>query len=862
MIKFTISGFTYPQLGKRCNYITSRIKIFLTLFVILFISSFQLFAQVAPVNPPIGGFHIDGGLRANTPTLGVGDWVVGTPAVTGAGATGGSVFTDAGATQPGLNAKLISPRDPYNSSSDIIFTQGSKFDYNPNNWAWTTGAPPNKDDINNAMYLVTKGTNGNDWLIMGGDRLSTNGTSYLDFELFQNTVTRTGNGTSGAFTSSGTQGGRTVNDLVISMEYSNGGSKPIVSIYQWRLVSSNTYDYVLIPSSTAIPTEPGKTIGDYAFAETNRTGTENVPFSAFGSTTYQQFAFVEAAVNMTKIISALGDPCLGLSVKTIFIKSKASNSLNAALKDVVEPIQVSINFGSATIAYGGPYCPTGTASVTQTGVTGGTYSYAAKSPTPSTNTLSLNTTTGEINLAASMPGTYTVTYTYTTNGCTKTAKADVTINANPAAPTLGGADPTCSDNTGSITLTATTGSTYSFDAGAYLAYPTGGWTGLAAGSMHTVSEKNSAGCTSLNASRTIGNVVSTPAAPTLGGADPTCSDNTGSITLTATTGSTYSFDAGAYLAYPTGGWTGLAAGSMHTVSEKNSAGCTSPNASRTIGNALSTPAAPTLGGADPSCSDNIGSITLTATTGSTYSFDAGAYLAYPTGGWTGLAAGSTHTVSEKNSAGCISPNASRTIAAQPLTPPRPAVTITEPTLCGTSTATITITCPLTYTANGTTITYEYKNGNGPWQQSPVFSGLTAGSGFSITVRNATTLCESAATDCNNYSGYTCTQPTSATQARAVTVMPAIQPETKVTAYPNPFNDKVKFSFKPALSGMGSLDLYNIMGQKVKTVFQGHVEAGQVQNVEYAVPNAQRSNLIYIFRVGNQRSTGKLINLKR
>ncbi|MEO7801473.1 MAG: hypothetical protein ABIR81_05715, partial [Ginsengibacter sp.] len=72
--------------------------------------------------------------------------------------------------------------------------------------------------------------------------------------------------------------------------------------------------------------------------------------------------------------------------------------------------------------------------------------------------------------------------------------------------------------------------------------------------------------------------------PTLGGADPTCTFLTGSITLTPTTGSTYSFDGAiTYTAYPSGGWTGLTAGSTHTVSEKRSDGCTSPNASRTIG---------------------------------------------------------------------------------------------------------------------------------------------------------------------------------------------------------------------------------------------------------------------------------------
>jgi hypothetical protein len=84
-------------------------------------------------------------------------------------------------------------------------------------------------------------------------------------------------------------------------------------------------------------------------------------------------------------------------------------------------------------------------------------------------------------------------------------------------------------------------------------------------------------------------------------------------------------------------------------------------------------------------------------------------------------------------------------------------------------------------------------------------------------------------------------------------------KSQVQASPNPYNDKVRFALKSAISGQGNLELYNMLGQKVKTVFQGRVEAGQVQYYEYNVPSHQRSNLIYIFRVGDQKVTGKLIH---
>lgn len=57
---------------------------------------------------------------------------------------------------------------------------------------------------------------------MAGDRLSTNGTSYIDFEFLQGTVAKRMDGT-GTFSSTPAAGktnggGRTENDMLISME--------------------------------------------------------------------------------------------------------------------------------------------------------------------------------------------------------------------------------------------------------------------------------------------------------------------------------------------------------------------------------------------------------------------------------------------------------------------------------------------------------------------------------------------------------------------------------------------------------------------------------------------------------------------
>jgi hypothetical protein len=125
---------------------------------------------------------------------------------------------------------------------------------------------------------------------------------------------------------------------------------------------------------------------------------------------------------------------------------------------------------AATISYAGsPYCSTATtAAVTFTGTTGGTYS--------STAGLSIDSSTGTIDVAASTPGTYTVTYTMLpTTYCTaQTATATVVINQaltsgfaydfatyctnqGTATPTISGSAGTFTASPSGLSINATTG---------------------------------------------------------------------------------------------------------------------------------------------------------------------------------------------------------------------------------------------------------------------------------------------------------------------------------------------------------------------------------------------------------------------
>ena len=123
-----------------------------------------------------------------------------------------------------------------------IDSKGNKLDDDPNVWGWRSGKPPGKDDINHSMVFITQDpSTGHIWVLVSGDRLSTNGTSYLDMEFYQNDIFQNNGtagqppvvGSTGGFNTTGPHGGRTVGDLDVTLSYVGGGSVATISFLQW-----------------------------------------------------------------------------------------------------------------------------------------------------------------------------------------------------------------------------------------------------------------------------------------------------------------------------------------------------------------------------------------------------------------------------------------------------------------------------------------------------------------------------------------------------------------------------------------------------------------------------------------------------
>jgi len=102
---------------------------------------------------------------------------------------------------------------------------------------------------------------------------------------------------------------------------------------------------------------------------------------------------------------------------------------------------------------------------------------------------------------------------------------------------------------------------------------------------------------------------------------------------------------------------------------------------------------------------------------------------------------------------------------------------------------------------------------------------------------------------------TTTNTTSSTSVSSTMI--TAEDDITLSAYPNPFTDNLNFVVNSKKSGKALLEVYNMTGQKVKTVFQGYIFAG-TQRFTMTLPTQQRSNLFYIFTMNGERKTGKLL----
>lgn len=181
-------------------------------------------------------------------------------------------------------------------------------------------------------------------------------------------------------------------------------------------------------------------------------GTNNQPFTAIasGGVAPYKYTWSNGSTNASITPTALG-------TYTVSVTDRASTCGAITATCILSGSATN----SGTFSYpGSPYCKTASNPfpVFSAGSTAGTFTVGA-------GLNFVNTATGQVNIATSSPGTYTITNTIpSTNGCAETVSTN-TITLLPVPEVSNSNATICNGHTLNISLTANTSSTYTWIAG-------------------------------------------------------------------------------------------------------------------------------------------------------------------------------------------------------------------------------------------------------------------------------------------------------------------------------------------------------------------------------------------------------------
>lgn len=371
-------------------------------YLLLFLFSCKIIILTAQITTPVikANFGVDAELRANFfngivqpasddwfkfENTGTGQYMIDT---TGAGNIVANYMSNP-ATRKTSFSRLMHPpfysyvnkrlvidaifhRDFHGDDSTVFASGSNKNGMSPVSWSCPVAQSiPDKNDILDAFTHIRRaGTSVTDsmWMFGGISIENTNGNRYFDFELYQsdihyNRTTRTfgGYGPDAGHTSWKFDAGGNVisaGDIIFSAEYSSSSlsfiqariwiNKSALSVnplnFNWGGQfdgdgSGATYGYASI-----VP----KTAGDFYTGMQSPLGTWAGPFSLVQQnnnvvTNYLPGQFMEFSVNLTKLGvdpgSYSNNPC-GTPFRRVLIKTRASTSFTAELKDFIAPFRM------------------------------------------------------------------------------------------------------------------------------------------------------------------------------------------------------------------------------------------------------------------------------------------------------------------------------------------------------------------------------------------------------------------------------------------------------------------------------------------------------------------------------------------
>ncbi|RZK53926.1 MAG: gliding motility-associated C-terminal domain-containing protein [Hymenobacter sp.] len=290
-----------------------------------------------------------------------------------------------------------------------------------------------------------------------------------------------------------------------------------------------------------------------------------------GGITYQWQASTNGGTTFTNIAGATGATYVATPTATTQYRVVLTCSQQSGTST---PVTVTVNAATATVAYAAAgttasFCRAGTQAVVTATPTGGTFSAGTG--------LSINATTGTLNLGASTVGTYTVTYTPPAGSCATPATTTVAVVA-PVVPILTYSGISYCQSVGSTTPTTATpaGGTFSSSTGLVVNATTGvvNLTQTPAGT-YTVSY-TSAGVCSATATATLTVQAAVAATLTYSGTS-FCKAGAAPVPTVTPAGGAFSGTAGLLINASTGAIDlNATPNGTYTVTYASTAACTSP----------------------------------------------------------------------------------------------------------------------------------------------------------------------------------------------------------------------------------------------------------------------------------------------
>ena len=306
-------------------------------------------------------------------------------------------------------------------------------------WHWESfGGNPQKNDITEIFAHSRTDGAGHGWIMMAAGTRAPMGDNHTDFEFNQAGLTITGD-TGGLIVGNGPQGGRTVGDLLVSVDEINGGRNPVPTLRRW-----DGTQFVIIPESEWTGKFYAANNDTVAVAPCGAVNRKGDKVGAYDVDQFLEVAF-RADLLLTPTAGACGNPA------TVMVKTRSSQSWTAELKDF------------ALAGLGTPAAP-------ECAISGPTTlcpRHSIQLCGPEGSNLTWSWSTGETSrcITVSSGGTYTLTVTGP--GCPPTTCSTLVTEVTAPLCSVTGPDSLCAGKTAQLCGPEGSGLGYSWSTGAH-----------------------------------------------------------------------------------------------------------------------------------------------------------------------------------------------------------------------------------------------------------------------------------------------------------------------------------------------------------------------------------------------------------